>query len=123
MADPKPLHELPGYKRVPVTIVLHIYETIQDNWDDAGRFFIEENHCLDNYIMAIAETKDRHEHPTRPVGYCVTCSRGEAFLGHVPFEAIRAAQPAPGTANPYATDMEIDLSDPWAGERQGKSNE
>lgn len=113
------LHERPGYKRVPITVVLHLYETIQTDWEDEGRFFIEENHCIDNYVTELHRTKERHAHPTKPMGYCVTCSRAEAFLGHVPFDAIRGVQPEPGTTNPHAEDMEIDDSDPWSEERQG----
>ncbi len=119
-ATPK-LHERPGYKRVPVTLVLHIWETIPSDWDDEGRFHIEENHCLDNYITDLHRTQERHEHPTKPMGVCTTCDRGEAFLGHVPFEAIRAAQPEPGTANPHATDHEASDEDPWAAERGSTS--
>ncbi len=82
----KKLHEMPGYKRVPVTIVLHLYETVMTEWEDGGRFFIEENHCLDNYVNAV------HESIERDGSHCKTCFRGAAFLGHIPIEAIRAAQ-------------------------------
>lgn len=85
MGDLK-LHERPGYKRIPVTIVLHVYETIQEDWEDGGQFFVEENHCLDNYV------EDIHRELEAKPGYCHTCSRGNAYLGHIPFEKIRAAQ-------------------------------
>lgn len=110
------LHERPGYKRVPITVVFHLYETIQTDWEDDGRFFIEENHCIDNYVTALAKTQNLHEHPTRAMGICTTCDRAETFLGHVPFEAIRAVQPDPGTTNPHAKDYEISDEDPWAEE-------
>ena len=80
------LHTLPGYKRIPITVVLHLYETIQEDWDDAGRFWVEENHCLDNYINEIEREMDREP------GVCHTCYRGNAYLGHIPFEKIEAAQ-------------------------------
>lgn len=115
------LHERPGYKRVPITLVLHIYDTIPSDWEDEGRFHLEENHCIDNYVTALWATKERHEHPTKPIGVCTTCSRAEVYLGHVPFEAIRTVQPAPGTTNPHAEDMEASDEDPWADERRSTS--
>lgn len=112
------LHERPGYKRVPVTLVFHVYETIPDDWEDGGQFFIEENHCLDNYVRAMGETLARHDHPTKPISYCTTCCRGEAYLGHIPFAEVKKAQPAPGTTSPNAKDYEGLEEDPWAEERQ-----
>lgn len=88
MADEIPLHERPGYKRVPITVVLHLYETIQEDWEDEGRFFIEENHCLDNYI------NDIHRDMQAEPNVCQTCHRGSAFLGHLSFDEIRKVQEA-----------------------------
>lgn len=117
--QPRPLklHERPGYKRVPITLVLHMYETISSDSDDDGRFHIEENHCLDNYVTDLARTLKRHDHPTKPISMCTTCCRGQAFLGHIPLEAIQTVQPDPGTTNPHARDYEASDEDPWADER------
>lgn len=77
------LHELPGYRRVPITLVLHLYETIQENWEDGGRFHIEENHCLDNYVSEL------HQEMEAEPNVCQTCHRAEAYLGHLSFDEIR----------------------------------
>lgn len=76
----------PAYHRVPVTVVLHLDEVIPSDWEDGGQFFIEENHCLDNYVEAV------HRRIEREPGYCQTCCSGRAYLGHVPFEAIEAGR-------------------------------
>jgi hypothetical protein len=71
-------------KRVPVTLVLHLHEEVPDDWDeDSVQFFIEENHCNDNYVLALGREMD-----ARP-GVCHTCARSEAFVGHIPLAKIR----------------------------------
>lgn len=106
-------------RRVPVTLVLHVYETVQDDSDEGNtQFYIEENHCLDNYITAMSETIARHEHPTRPVGLCTTCARGEAFLGHIPFSAVRDLPRDPKATDERAKDHEALKEDPWGEERE-----
>lgn len=70
-------------KRIPVTLVLHTHEDVPDDWDGGDiAFFVEENHCNDNYVMAI------HREIEANPGYCQTCHRSEAFVGHIPFSEI-----------------------------------
>jgi hypothetical protein len=76
------------YRRAPITLVLHLYEDVRDDLEDGGRFWVEESHCLDNYIADLAK-----EHEANP-GVCNTCHRGNAYLGHIPMEAIESAQAA-----------------------------
>ena len=78
MSEGKPLSALPGYKRVPVTLIIHTYEDVPENWtDEDARFFVEENHCLGNYITREAE--DIEAKPDE----CNLCFRAKALLGHV----------------------------------------
>lgn len=74
-------------KTVKFTVVYHLEEEVPDDWDeDAMQFYIEENHCLDNHALALVRRMDANP------GYCQSCNLGEAFIGHIPFEAIKAAQ-------------------------------
>ena len=82
------LHERPGYRRVPVTVVFHLYETIQEDWEDGGRFFVEENHYVSNYVTEMH--KDIEAQPD----VCSLCDHAKAYLGHIPFDDIRRAQEA-----------------------------
>lgn len=87
-----------GCKKVKLTLVLHLEEEVPEDWDEeAARFFIEENHCMDNYIDAL-----HREHEAKP-GYCNTCHRGNAYLGHIPFKTLESAKTAAEVgANPWS---------------------
>lgn len=79
----------PGYRRIPITVVFHLYEDVLTEWDESNeRFYIEENHCIDNYVDDLAE--DIAKAP----GRCQTCHRASAYLGHLPFDQIRKVQEA-----------------------------
>ena len=71
-------------KRIPITVVFHLEMTFDDD-DDAEliRFMVEENHCLDNHIDKLAECSSSQEH------VCFGCEVGEAYVGHLPFDALR----------------------------------
>ena len=71
-------------KRIPITVVFHLEMTFDDS-DDAEfiRFHVEENHCLDNHIDKLAECSNSRE------GVCFGCEVGEAYVGHLPFDALR----------------------------------
>jgi len=74
-------------KLVPVTVVLHLFESVgADDAEEHVRFFIEENHCIDNYVERLSE-----EIASEP-GFCHTCYRAETYLGHLPFEEVRKVQ-------------------------------
>lgn len=78
-----------GCKRVPVTIMIHTYEDVPEDWDeDATRFWIEENHCLGNYLKQIQEDEQRAADEMgvkEPAGICQLCAVAEAYVGHRPF--------------------------------------
>ena len=84
-ADKKPID---GCRRIAITVVLHIYENVPLDTEDGGRFWVEELHCLDNYINEIADEKDKEPNT------CHTCYRGKAFLGHIPLGDIERVQAA-----------------------------
>ncbi len=77
-----------GCRRVPITVVFHLYEDVPEDWEDGGRFFVEENHCIDNYVTSMH--RELEENP----GYCMSCCRANAYLGHIPFADIVKAQDA-----------------------------
>lgn len=73
-------------KRVPVTVVFHLEAEVPEDWDaDQIEFHVEENTCRDNFVEAM------HRQIAAGPDVCHTCTRSEAIVGHVPFEAIRAA--------------------------------
>lgn len=73
-----------GCRRVPITVVFHLWEDVPEDWEDGGRFYVEENHCIDNYVTAM------HRELEANPGYCQSCNRAEAYLGHLPFDRIRS---------------------------------
>lgn len=84
---------------VPVTLVLHLEKEVlvrtesEEDERKFRQFYIEENHCLDNYI------EDLHRECQADPGVCQTCHRGEAFVGHIKFEDIsRLKTPNSGLA-------------------------
>lgn len=77
-----------GNRRVPITVVFHLYEDVPAHWEDGGRFYIEENHCIDNYVTELAEDIERD------ANHCQTCNRANAYLGHIPFADIVKIQDA-----------------------------
>lgn len=91
MGDAKALKDLPGYKRVDVTLVIHTYEYVPEDWDDGQtRFYVEENHCLGNYLTQIQDDEKRAAEEAgvkEPAGICQLCSFAEAYVGHKPFPA------------------------------------
>lgn len=80
-----------GYKRVDVTLVIHTYEDVPEDWnEDSIRFYIEENHCLGNYLTAIqADEAEAEKNAGIPAdssaGICQICSFARAYVGHLPF--------------------------------------
>lgn len=81
----------PGCKRVDVTLVIHTYEDVPEDWGESDvRFFIEDNHCLGNYLAQIRndeqEAKNRAGIPAESgIEICQLCSFAEAYVGHLPF--------------------------------------
>ena len=76
-----------GRKKVEVTLVLHLETDVPDDWEDCqAESFVEEKHCLNNYVTELASRLDD------PDGKCLldVCGFGEAFAGHMPFDAIRS---------------------------------
>lgn len=64
-------------RRVPVTVVFHTWKDVPAEWTDEDvRFYVQENHCLGNYI-----TTEQHKMDANP-GVCTVCSRGVALVGH-----------------------------------------
>lgn len=72
-------------KRVPFTVVFHLeMEFPEEDYDaETARFYIEENHCLDNHVDTLAERIASDDQ-----GICQTCDLGAAFVGHVPLDKI-----------------------------------
>lgn len=87
MSDPAPLE--PRRKRVDVTLVIHTTETVPEDWDDdAIRFYVEENHCLGNYLRDMVgeeEAEARRLKLPEGAGICNVCAVAEAYVGHLPF--------------------------------------
>lgn len=85
--DRKPLDA--GYRRVAVTLVIHTYGDVPEDWDDhSTTFYIEENHCLGNYLTRIQDDETRAKQRlgmTGSSGICQLCSFAEAYAGHLPF--------------------------------------
>lgn len=72
-------------RAVKFTVAYHLEAEVPDDWDDeAISFYIEENHCLDNHVETLHRRIEAHP------GYCQTCPIGEAVVGHVAFEDLRA---------------------------------
>lgn len=70
--------------KVPVTIVIHHEIEVPDDWDGGTiAFYVEENHCISNYIEEL-----RLENVKGP-RTCNVCHRANAFVGHIPFKSIR----------------------------------
>ena len=76
-------------KVVPVTLTIRVYETVPEDWDEESiRFFVEENHCIGNYLDDIARRAEQaceRLGVEPPVGVCQVCSYAEARVGHYPF--------------------------------------
>lgn len=66
-----------------VTVVFHLEVDVLDRDEDQTQFFIEENHCIDNLVRQLHEMLERNP------GYCTTCPIAEAYVGHIPFDAIQ----------------------------------
>jgi hypothetical protein len=59
--------------KVPIEFTIRIDIDVPDDWDDDSvRFYVEENHCMDNYVEQV-----HREIEARP-GVCHTCHRGSA---------------------------------------------
>lgn len=62
--------------KVPIRLTLDIDYEIYDGWKESDpeaiRFFLEENHCVENII--------RQLHENQVEGYCTTCSHAEVKL-------------------------------------------
>ncbi len=67
-------------RRIKVQVTYTLVDEVPADWDDdLCRFYVEDNHCLDNYVDQLAR-----EIAAKPY-YCGTCYRGEAkFLGDAP---------------------------------------
>ena len=78
-----------GRKRVDVTLVIHTYEDVPEDWDDDSiHFYIEENHCHGNYLTRIRRDEDdaaKRQGLPESSGVCQLCSFSEAYVGHLPF--------------------------------------
>lgn len=80
-----------GTKRVDVTIVIHTYEDVPEEWDEESiRFWVEENHCLGNYLTQIQDDEEAAKvgaglSPDSSAGICQLCSFAEGYVGHLPF--------------------------------------
>jgi len=80
---------MPGYKRIPVTLIIHTYEDLPEDRDEqAVRFWIEEHHCKGNYLTQIQEDEERAARLAGlkdPASVCQLCGFAEAYVGHLPF--------------------------------------
>jgi hypothetical protein len=66
----------PGCKRVPITLVVYMTAVVPEDWDeDAQRFFVEENHCLNNLVEELARAN------AADPKHCTLCSHADAYLG------------------------------------------
>jgi len=85
--DARPVRE--GCKRVDVTLVIHTYEDVPADWDEESTlFWVEENHCLGNYLTQIQDDEARAAEQSgvkEPASICQICSFAEAYVGHLPF--------------------------------------
>jgi hypothetical protein len=72
--------------KAKITVVFHMEYEVLDRDEEQTQFFIEENHCIDNVVRELAQRIE--DDP----GYCQTCNLAEAYVGHIPFAAIREAQ-------------------------------
>ncbi len=81
----------PGYKRIPVTLIIHTHEDVPEtNTDEHTKFWIEEHHYLGNYLEDIKEeeaqaAKDAGLEEGGSASICKVCGYGRAFVGHLPF--------------------------------------
>lgn len=76
-----------GCKRVDVTLVIHTYEDVPEEWDEDNiRFWVEENHCLGNYLTQIQADEEAAKPPGlhETTGVCQLCSFAKAYVGHLP---------------------------------------
>jgi len=70
-------------KKVPVTLVVEFEIEVQDNYtDDDTRFFVEENHCIDNHIDLL--------HRELQTNCCTNCPRANAYVGHLKEQIAKA---------------------------------
>lgn len=75
-----------GKKQIQITVVYHVTEEVPDDWDEGNiAFYVEENHCHDNYVTAMAREIDADP------SHCKTCHRSVAFVGHIPLEVFSNA--------------------------------
>jgi len=79
----------PGRKRVEVTLVIHTYDDVPEDWTDEDiKFRVEENKCVGNYFQHILDDEeaasDRLGLPEGS-GVCQACNFTEAYVGHLPF--------------------------------------
>jgi hypothetical protein len=76
----------PVWKTVPITLWVQTEIRVPEDWDEeAIRFFVEENHCIENEITKLAEDIE-----SRP-GECRFCAVGGELVGHVDCEKLRAS--------------------------------
>jgi hypothetical protein len=76
-----------GERKVKVTVTYWLEIEVPDDWTDGdAQFYVEENHCLDNYAIEIARACEATTDATG-CGICQTCRRGRAQLGHVARDA------------------------------------
>ena len=72
--------------KAKVTVVFHLEYEVLDRNEGEVEFFIEENHCHDNYVRHLARMIDADPY------HCQTCTTSKALVGHIPFADIRSAR-------------------------------
>jgi hypothetical protein len=64
--------------KVPVTLWVNTFvEMSDDATPEQKQFFVEENHCIDNIVISLANEIEDETHP-----HCHNCTRGGVILGH-----------------------------------------
>jgi hypothetical protein len=72
-------------KKVPITFWVNMEIELPDDYTDENiKFYVEENHCIQNYIdqlsKEVEEARKSHE--------CVLCGRGNAIVGEINIDKL-----------------------------------
>ena len=72
-------------KKVPITFWVNMEIEVPDDYtDDALKFYVEENHCIMNYVHQLAEEVEKAE----KLGECVLCTKGNAIVGEINIDKL-----------------------------------
>jgi len=87
------------YRLQPITLWVTMSVRVPVDWtEDSARFYVEENHCIENLVhqlvteMADADKAFHESEPNMPesTSVCILCTRGGAVLGTHDIEELVA---------------------------------